>query len=353
MSFLILSLTDFVDGRLARYKGGKWGTKLGGVLDAVADKLLLTSYMVALCVVHRGHIYVLVALLVLIARDLWLSLTQWYHLLVYGQTVETNPTGKTRTVLLFLVGLALSTPYTAIWWYQALVWALLIVTYYYTAVSSMGYIESFRRIRRSSIGHWKDQPTYFRQLLAGGWKTVPNLFTLTRALMSFWAMTLLLIRPDNASFRWAAAIIFIIAASTDFFDGWLARRRFSTSKLGKWLDPITDKVLVGLTFIGLTFVNQSLLLPTVIIILRELAVVAMQNDVEKHGDERISSSWTGKTKMAFQCIAAGLLCLPSYPVVSDLAVVALIVAVVLTIVSGFEYLGAFLVIRRNRAERFG
>jgi CDP-diacylglycerol--glycerol-3-phosphate 3-phosphatidyltransferase len=128
----------------------------------------------------------------------------------------------------------------------------------------------------------------------------------------------------------------------------VARRRESTSKLGKWLDPITDKVFIGFTFVGLTIINHSLLIWAVIILLRELVVVVMQNDIEKHGEERISSSWTGKTKMTFQCIAAGLLCLPHYPVVPVLAVAAFVIAVALTIVSGFEYLVAYIGIRKCR-----
>ena len=351
LSFGFLSLTDLIDGWVARYKNGRWRTKLGSVLDATADKLSITSYVIALCVFHLQHIYILAALLILIAREIWLSLTQWYHLTLYRHTVETNPTGRTKTVFLCLAGLALSVPYTGKWWYQALIWVLLAGTYYYTAVSSKGYIDSFSRIRRCGLTCWENQPTYSRQLLAGGWKTVPNLLTLSRAVMSSWAMILLIVAPDNVYVRWAAAVVFTVAACTDFFDGWVARHRESVSKLGKWLDPITDKVFIGFTFVGLTIINHALLIPTVIILLRELVVVVMQNDIEKHGEERISSSWTGKTKMTFQCIAAGLFCLPPYHVVPILAVVALVLAIGLTIASGFEYLVAYVGIRKCRAVR--
>lgn len=344
ISFAALSLTDMLDGWLARRDSGRWKTKLGAMMDAVADKLLFTSYMIALCIRHWGHWPIFVVLSLLIAREIWLSIAQAYHGWLCNRYVETNMAGKVKTALLCLVGLTLSIPYSLAWWYQTIIWGLLLVTTYSDVLSTIGYARSFKMIRQE-LGDcnmaWQDQPTYLKQLMAGGWRLPASSFTLLRAAMSFWAMLILIITHGSATWRIVAAVIIALAAVTDFLDGFVARRTGTTSKLGKWMDPMTDKFFIGFTFIGLTFINHSLIWITYLIILREVIVVYMQAEIEGKRGERVSSSWWGKSKMFLQCVAAILLCLP-YPVANTLGLAIVIVSLVLAYMSGAEYLHAFL-----------
>ena len=339
VSFLILSATDKLDGWLANCNGKKWKTNLGAILDTVADKLLFTTYFVCLCIKLYDQPYYLVPLLLLIAREFWLSLTQGYYKLKYQEVVRTNQDGRIRTVLLFLLGLTLTVPYYDVRWYQWLVLLLFVATYYYTIVSSIQYYGSFSKIShrlRPYLAPWQEQPTYMRQLVTGGWKSPPNLFTLSRVFMSFWALLILILAPEMVAMRWLAVGIIVVASSTDFIDGKLARNMKIVSKLGAWLDPIADKLFIGFTLIGLTIAGRSPIWVTTAILFREVAVVVIQTIVKKYDYEQIPSSWLGKTKMGFQCVAVGMLCAPPF-FASFMAYWVLLAAFVLTIASGFEY----------------
>jgi len=147
-------------------------------------------------------------------------------------------------------------------------------------------------------------------------------------------------------------VLFVIAAATDWLDGYYARKYGQVTTLGRILDPFADKVIVCGTFIFLIAVPIMAQVPwglrawmVVVIVGRELLVTALRSFIEERGVD-FSAKTSGKLKMLFQCIAAGA-CLfyLSYdsPLTGTpnwlwvLLVVSLWLAVVTTVVSGVGY----------------
>jgi CDP-diacylglycerol--glycerol-3-phosphate 3-phosphatidyltransferase len=97
-------------------------------------------------------------------------------------------------------------------------------------------------------------------------------------------------------------IVFIIAAATDWLDGWWARRYGPLSLIGRNLDPLTDKVLVCGTFIYLIPVEGAGILPWMVTVVvgRELVVTGIRGIVEASG-KKFGADWFGKLKMVLQC----------------------------------------------------
>ena len=105
-------------------------------------------------------------------------------------------------------------------------------------------------------------------------------------------------------------VLFIIAAATDWLDGWYARRYQQVTTLGRILDPFADKVIVCGTFIFLVAIPEMHtpygLWPWMVVVIvgRELLVTALRSFIEERGAD-FSAKWSGKLKMVLQCIAAG------------------------------------------------
>jgi CDP-diacylglycerol---glycerol-3-phosphate 3-phosphatidyltransferase len=109
----------------------------------------------------------------------------------------------------------------------------------------------------------------------------------------------------------AAFVLFVIAASTDWLDGYFARKYGQVTTLGRILDPFADKVIICGTFIYLVAVPKMLDVPAglrawmvVVIVGRELLVTALRSFLEDRGAD-FSANTSGKLKMVLQCIAAG------------------------------------------------
>lgn len=139
-----------------------------------------------------------------------------------------------------------------------------------------------------------------------------------------------------------AAVLFAAAALTDWLDGYLARRRRQVTTLGKLLDPVADKLLVGAALISLVQVGRVGAWIVVLIIGRELAVTGLRAISATQGDV-IPASDLAKYKTAFQYVAVTLLILEkNVPVGLEgeyiyLSRGMLWAALILTIVSGIEY----------------
>ncbi len=136
---------------------------------------------------------------------------------------------------------------------------------------------------------------------------VPNLITLSRVALTLMLFGLLAFKCYLASF-----ILFILAASTDWIDGYWARRYGQVTQLGRVLDPFADKLIIAGTFIFLAAVPPLSDGPSasgiaawmaVVIVGRELLVTALRSFVEHSGGD-FSAKWAGKWKMVFQCAAA-------------------------------------------------
>ena len=106
--------------------------------------------------------------------------------------------------------------------------------------------------------------------------SLANYITLSRILLIF--PVLFLILYQDSYYNWIALVLFVIAGITDHLDGLIARKTGTTTKLGALLDLVADKLLVSITTIFLIsyFDNEDLILPSIIIISRELIVSAFR-----------------------------------------------------------------------------
>lgn len=134
---------------------------------------------------------------------------------------------------------------------------------------------------------------------------------------------------------YSAALLFVIASATDFFDGYIARELDQMTMVGAILDPLADKMLVIAAFLGLMMTDSASAWAIYIIIVRELFITGLRTVAVTEGID-VSASWAGKVKTVAQMIAIGFL-LMHWPFGDTL----LWFAVALTLYSGAEYLFAF------------
>jgi len=176
-----------------------------------------------------------------------------------------------------------------------------------------------------------------------------NLLTMLRiALVPFFAWALLADGGHTTSGRLIATGLFVVAAATDRLDGWLARRSGQVTDLGKLLDPIADKVLIGTALILLSWLGDLSWWVTVIILVRELGITAMRFLLLRY--VVLPASRGGKLKTVLQAVAIGLYLLPldQLPAfVSVLAAILMGAALVVTVVTGVDYARLGLQIRRT------
>jgi CDP-diacylglycerol--glycerol-3-phosphate 3-phosphatidyltransferase len=150
-----------------------------------------------------------------------------------------------------------------------------------------------------------------------------------------------------------AAIVFALAAGTDYIDGFLARRWGVTTATGSFLDTTADKVLVAGVLIALAGSAQASPWPVLIIVCRELVVMGLRGSVAVSGTV-ITASQLGRSKAAVQFLAVVLVLLRVNQPVGPLGVSAwaLWAAVALSVVSGVDYLyrWAGVIVRGSRVE---
>jgi CDP-diacylglycerol--glycerol-3-phosphate 3-phosphatidyltransferase len=135
--------------------------------------------------------------------------------------------------------------------------------------------------------------------------------------------------------------LFVLASATDGVDGALARRRNQVTNLGKILDPIADKVLIGGALVALSALGQIPWWVTAIILVRELGITAYRFVVIR--DRVIAASGGGKFKTVMQSVAVGFYLSPLagyWEPVAYLQLFLLYFALALTITSGVQYLMA-------------
>jgi len=136
-----------------------------------------------------------------------------------------------------------------------------------------------------------------------------------------------------------ATIIFIIAASTDGLDGYIARKRKIVTNLGKFLDPLADKLLITAALISLVERGSVEAWMAIVIISREFAVTGLRLVASADG-QVIAASKLGKLKTIIQIVAICLVMLKNFPFLFlgiPLDVIAMWLAVIVTIYSGIDY----------------
>jgi CDP-diacylglycerol--glycerol-3-phosphate 3-phosphatidyltransferase len=168
------------------------------------------------------------------------------------------------------------------------------------------------------------------------WATLPNFLTLIRLLLvPVLAWLLLTDDGTDSGLRWAATAVFIIAALTDLADGEIARRSGTVTTLGKIADPVADKALTGIALIGLSVLGDLPWWVTIVILGREIAVTALRFVVIRHGV--IPASRGGKAKTVAQVLAIALYLAPLGEWADPLRIIAMTIAVALTLITGIDY----------------
>ena len=162
--------------------------------------------------------------------------------------------------------------------------------------------------------------------------------TYARILLVPVVMGLILLGPSRSSAYTFAAVCFALAATTDFVDGYLARRWALTTTFGSFLDTTADKLLVSGALIALVDVGRASPWAAIIIIGREVLILGLRGVVAAEGTVFPPSIW-GKLKTTIQFVAILRYDEPLGPLLLDEW--AMIVAVVITVMSAVEYLTRF------------
>jgi len=178
--------------------------------------------------------------------------------------------------------------------------------------------------------------------------SLPNLLTLSR-ILAVPILVFLLWRPAPLDYA-ITFVLYCIVGINDYFDGYLARAQGRISRLGQFLDPIADKIMVGAVLVMLISSRKANpmpeiaglhIIPALVILLREIIVSGLR---EFLAELRVSVpvSALAKWKTAFQMIALGALilggALPHAPWVHMVGIVCLWAAAGLTLITGYDYL---------------
>jgi CDP-diacylglycerol---glycerol-3-phosphate 3-phosphatidyltransferase len=178
---------------------------------------------------------------------------------------------------------------------------------------------------------------------------IPNRITLSRIFLIPIFIILLSVPFDWGTFsigegvlpvsHFVAALIFIFASTTDWVDGYYARKYNLVTNLGKFLDPMADKLLVSAAFILLVEMGAAPAWVIIIIISREFAVTGLRLVAAGEGVV-LAAGQMGKLKTVLQIVSISALLLHNYPF-SYLGIpfdtITLYLALIITVVSGYDY----------------
>ena len=178
---------------------------------------------------------------------------------------------------------------------------------------------------------------------------IANALTLVRILLVPVFVALLLVNGGHSpGWRVWAFAVFVIATVTDLIDGDLARSRGLVTNVGKVADPIADKALTGAALIGLSALGDLPWWVTVVILIREVGITGLRFFVIRHGV--IPASRGGKAKTLLQNLAIGLYLLPLTGWAASVRFWMMGVAVVVTLVTGADYVARAVHLRRTSAR---
>lgn len=184
----------------------------------------------------------------------------------------------------------------------------------------------------------------------------PNIITGARLLAMPFFLWLLLAGHDSVGMRWGATAFFVIAIATDALDGYLARSQGLITDLGKLLDPIADKVLTGAALVGLAIILELPWWVVIVVLVREVGVTIHRLMIVS--DVVVAAAWMGKLKTVAQSVAITLALMPLAQqdgavgtVFTWVNIVTMTIAVLLTLLSGIDYVVSYL--QSRRAARNG
>jgi CDP-diacylglycerol--glycerol-3-phosphate 3-phosphatidyltransferase len=180
---------------------------------------------------------------------------------------------------------------------------------------------------------------------SGNWN-LPNVLTGLRiVIVPFFGVALLHDGGESILWRTVAAVLFIVAMITDKVDGDIARSRGLVTNFGKIADPIADKAMTGMAFVGLSIVGDIWWWVTIVVLLREWSVTLLRLSILKR--IVVAAAQSGKVKTVLQAVSLSGLSVPlrqMHAPLHDLGVVlfyafeaTLAVAVAMTLWSGYEF----------------
>ncbi|MEA3081120.1 MAG: hypothetical protein QOD54_788 [Sphingomonadales bacterium] len=178
--------------------------------------------------------------------------------------------------------------------------------------------------------------------------SLPNLLTLSR-ILAVPILVFLLWRPSPVDYA-VTFVLYCVVGLTDYLDGYLARAQGLTSRLGQFLDPIADKIMVAAVLIMLISSRKSNPVPEIaglniiaglVILLREIIVSGLREYLAGL-QVSVPVSALAKWKTTLQLLALGALilggALPQFPWVHNVGIISLWFAAALTLISGYDYL---------------
>ena len=178
--------------------------------------------------------------------------------------------------------------------------------------------------------------------------SLPNLLTLSR-ILAVPILVFLLWRPSPVDYA-VTFVLYCVVGVTDYLDGYLARAQGLTSRLGQFLDPIADKIMVGAVLIMLISSRKENpvpeiaglnIIPALVILLREIIVSGLREFLAEL-KVSVPVSALAKWKTTFQMVSLGALILggavPQMPWVHLVGLVCLWMAAGLTLITGYDYL---------------
>ena len=147
---------------------------------------------------------------------------------------------------------------------------------------------------------------------------------------------MLLAHPDEPGWRLATTAVFLGAILTDYLDGYLARKHDLITPFGKLADPIADKALTGMAFVGLSIIGELWWWVTITILVREWGITIMRFFVLRYGV--MAAGRGGKIKTVLQSVALGLYLLPLPDWAHPIEVVVMLAALIVTVLTGLDYI---------------
>lgn len=167
--------------------------------------------------------------------------------------------------------------------------------------------------------------------------TPANIVTYVRILMVIVIVILLAFAGPARSDpeRWVAAVLFIIAASTDKLDGYLARSRNQVTTLGKLLDPVADKLLICSCLIVLSCFGTVWWWITALFLIREVWITVLRMYAKRKYHIVAAAVFLGKLKTVFECIAIGMILSPLWAIPKMPSILAVSYYYLMMVVLGF------------------
>lgn len=207
------------------------------------------------------------------------------------------------------------------------------------------------------------EPQATEERIVSNWN-IPNALTTLRILMvPFFGYALLVESGESNGWRWVAYVLFALAMITDKIDGDLARKHNLITNFGKIADPIADKALTGMAFVGLAVIGELWWWVAIVVLVREWGITLMRFWLIRSGVV-MPAGRGGKLKTLAQTLSLGLLIIPLrrlegfWEPIGEfawwVAVTGMGAAVLITVATGVDYVVKAVALRRAaRAEARG